>query len=43
MLMRDIAPPGSIKETWYPNTTFSMKPMPESEAAWGSLMPGQCL
>ncbi|TGO64536.1 hypothetical protein BOTNAR_0087g00170 [Botryotinia narcissicola] len=34
-----LAPPGSIKETWYPNTTFSMKPTPESEAAWGSLMP----
>ncbi|CCD50389.1 hypothetical protein BofuT4_P090760.1 [Botrytis cinerea T4] len=34
-----LAPPGSMKETWYPNTTFSMEPTPESEAAWGSLMP----
>ncbi|KAF7868669.1 hypothetical protein EAF04_005199 [Stromatinia cepivora] len=34
-----LVPPGSTKETWYPNTTFSMKPTPESEAAWGSLMP----
>ncbi|TEY77425.1 hypothetical protein BOTCAL_0055g00330 [Botryotinia calthae] len=34
-----LAPPGSMKETWYPNTTFSMKPTPESEAAWGSLLP----
>ncbi|TGO25447.1 hypothetical protein BPAE_0080g00390 [Botrytis paeoniae] len=34
-----LPPPGSTKETWYPNNTFSMKPTPESEAAWGSLMP----
>ncbi|QSZ29866.1 hypothetical protein DSL72_004384 [Monilinia vaccinii-corymbosi] len=34
-----LVPPGSTKETWYPNTTFSMKPTPESEDAWDSLMP----
>ncbi|ESZ93632.1 hypothetical protein SBOR_5981 [Sclerotinia borealis F-4128] len=39
IITRETIPPGSTKETWYPNTTFSMKPTPESEEAWGSLMP----
>ncbi len=33
------SPPGPIHQVWEHNLTFSQKPTPESEAAWGSIIP----
>ncbi|KAM0803847.1 hypothetical protein BDR22DRAFT_787895, partial [Usnea florida] len=33
------SPPGTIHQVWQHNLTFSQKPTPESERAWGSIIP----
>ena len=32
-------PPGFVHQVWQHNLTFSQKPTPESERAWGSIIP----